>query len=56
MRYEIRKGKNAPYELVSIVLTNFGGDAVNFICGGTFEECEAVKDKLSVSTVISTKE
>jgi hypothetical protein len=47
MRYKIRKGKYSPYELVSIVPTNFRVDAVNFICGGTFEECEAVKNKLS---------
>jgi len=46
MRYEIRAGKNAPSELVSIVETNFGGDAVNFVCEGTHTYCKRIKDSL----------
>lgn len=46
MIYEIRKGKNAPFELVSITSTKFGGDAVNFICGGTHTYCASIKAKL----------
>lgn len=44
--YEIRKGKNAPCELVSIVKTNFGGDAVNFVCEGTHTFCNRIKAEL----------
>lgn len=55
-RYEIRAGKNAPCELVSIVPVpvnilpggiKWGGtDAVNFVCDGTHTYCKSVKDKL----------
>lgn len=34
------------FQLVSIVPTNFGGDAVNFICEGTYDYCKSVRDRL----------
>lgn len=45
-RYEIRPGKHAPCELVSVVATNFGGDAVNFITEGTHTHCQRVLDAI----------
>lgn len=44
--YEIRPYDDHVYELVSIVPTDFGGDAVNYVFSGTFEECNTVKRKL----------
>ena len=44
-RYEIRKGDDTPCKLVSIVTTGFGGDAVNFVCAGTHNYCQGIKDK-----------
>lgn len=46
IRYEIRKGKTAPCELVSIVPTDFGGDAVNFVAEGTHTVCDKIKARL----------
>ena len=34
------------YKLVSIVPTNFGGNAINFIASGTYEECEKVLERI----------
>lgn len=45
-RYEIREGRSAPFELVSIVPTRWGGEAVNFICEGTHTYCRLVMDRL----------
>lgn len=46
IRYEIRKGRTAPCELVSIVPTDFGGDAVNFVAEGTHTICDRIKARL----------
>ena len=46
VRYEIRAGKNAPSELISIVSTNFGGNAENFVTEGTFTHCKKTHQKL----------
>jgi len=46
IKYEIRKGQHAPCELWSIVPTNFGGDAENFVCHGTREYCNSILDHL----------
>lgn len=46
IRYEIRKGDTAPCKLVSIVKTNFGGDAVNFVAEGTHTYCQRVLDAI----------
>jgi hypothetical protein len=46
IRYEIRKGQSKPCELVSIVATQWGGDAVNFVCEGTHTQCQRVMEKL----------
>jgi hypothetical protein len=46
IRYEIRKGDNTPCQLVSIVPTKWGGEAVNFVCAGTHTFCASVKAKL----------
>jgi hypothetical protein len=45
-RYEIRAGRSAPCELVSIVPVGWGGEAVNFICEGTHTYCKLVMDRL----------
>ncbi len=44
--YQIRAGKTAPCELWSIVQTNFGGVAENFVCEGTHTYCSYVRGKL----------
>lgn len=46
IRYEIRKGDTAPCKLVSVVKTNFGGEAVNFIAEGTHTYCQRVLDAI----------
>jgi hypothetical protein len=46
IRYEIREGDTRPYELWSIVPTNFGGDAENFVCEGEKDHCLSVKEQL----------
>lgn len=46
IRYEIRKGKTAPCELVSVVPTDFGGDATNFVAEGTHTYCTRIKEQL----------
>lgn len=50
IKYEIRKGERKPCELWSVVPTNFGGDAENYICEGTFNYCEKIKNQLEDST------
>lgn len=52
VRYEIRKGKNAPCELWSLVKNKddmFHGPYFvheNFVCEGTYTYCASVKEKL----------
>lgn len=43
IRYEIREGERAPFELWSIVETSLGGPAYNFICEGTYHYCNDVR-------------
>lgn len=50
VKYEIRAGKNAPCELVSVVKTPFGGNAVNFVTEGTHTHCVKVRDMLLTDT------
>lgn len=50
VKYEIRPGKHAPCELVSIAKTSFGGDAINFITEGTHTHCAKVRDDLVGTT------
>lgn len=45
MKFEI-KITNTKAILESIVETRFGGDARNFICEGTPEYCEKIKQKM----------
>lgn len=57
IRYEIRAGRNAPCELVSITpvpvttLPNGmkwgGGEAVNFVADGTHTECKRIMDAIT---------
>jgi len=47
--YEIIPGENAPCELWSVVKTNFGGDARNFICEGTHTYCKQIMESLGGS-------
>lgn len=44
--YVIRKGEHAPYKLMSVVDTSFGGKAENFICEGSRDYCSEIKRKL----------
>lgn len=50
MTYEIRKGKHAPCELVSVVPVDCPilgkSEAVNFICEGTFTYCNKIKQQM----------
>jgi hypothetical protein len=46
IKYEIRGYYKETCELWSIVPTNFGGVAENFVCGGTHEHCIKIKNKL----------
>jgi len=45
VRYVIEKEYDS-YVLYSIVPTNFGGDAKNFVCQGTKDFCELQKNRL----------
>ena len=46
IRYEIT-GPNAlgDYRLISVVSTSWGGDATNFVCCGSWEDCERIRKK-----------
>lgn len=47
-RYEIRAGKKAPCDLVSISPLNWSPDGVNVIFDGTYTACKQVADDLGV--------
>ena len=44
--YQIKPADQGDYILESVVLTSFGGDAVNYVFRGRLEDCERVRDKL----------
>ena len=46
MEYQIKQTDRGDYILESVVPTNFGGDAVNFVFRGRLEDCEKVRNKL----------
>lgn len=46
--YQIVK-TDTDYVLVSVVPTTFAGDAVNYVCRGTKDYCEEIKNKLENS-------
>jgi hypothetical protein len=45
VKYEIRKGENAPCELWSIAYRR-GRTYENFVCEGTHTKCQNVKDAI----------
>lgn len=47
VKYFIKRGDRAPCELWSLVETNFGGPAKNFIIEGTHNRCMQVYDQIS---------
>jgi hypothetical protein len=44
--YRIKKTDRGDYILESVVSTNFGGDAVNFVFRGRIDDCEIVRYQL----------
>jgi hypothetical protein len=46
IRYEIQEEEDGVYTLYSRVATDFGGDAVNYIAGGTYAELTRLKKTL----------
>lgn len=44
--YQIKETGRGDYILESVVPTNFGGDAVNYVFRGRLEDCEKVRDEL----------
>ena len=44
--YQIKPSDRGDYILESVVPTNFGGDAVNYVFRGRLEDCEKVRDEL----------
>ena len=46
MIYQIKPTDRGDYVLESVVLTDFGGDAVNYVFRGRLEDCERVRDEL----------
>ena len=53
-RYEIRKGKNAPCELHSVVVAySFGKEREisNYVCEGTYTYCQQIKEQLENNVV-----
>ena len=45
--YEIRSGSNAPCELWSVATNiKYGTKAQNFVCEGTYNYCNTIKQKL----------
>ena len=55
VKYEIRKGKTEPCELVSVVKgKSWGGlvdsTFVNFVCDGTYTHCKEIMGKLEDMT------
>lgn len=46
IKYVVKKVESDLYHLYSVVNTDFGGDAHNYICSGSKDYCEGVKIKL----------
>jgi hypothetical protein len=46
MEYQIKPTDRGDHILESVVPTNFGGDAVNYVFRGRLEDCERVRDEL----------
>ena len=46
MEYQIKPTDRGDYILESVVPTNLGGDAVNYVFAGRLEDCERVRDEL----------
>lgn len=46
MKYQIKQTERGDHILESVVPTNFGGDAVNYVFRGRLEDCEKVRDEL----------
>ena len=46
MEYQIKPTDQGDYILESVVLTNLGGDAVNYVFRGSLKDCEKVRDEL----------
>lgn len=44
--YQIKPTDRGDHILESVVPTNFGGDAVNYVFRGRLEDCEIVRDQL----------
>ena len=44
--YQIKPSDRGDYVIESVVPTNFGGDAVNYVFRGRLEDCEKVRDEL----------
>ena len=52
--YQIKPTDRGDYILESVVPTNFGGDAVNYVFRGRLEDCEKVRDELTMQHKTST--
>ena len=48
MKYQIKPTDRGDHILESVVPTNFGGDAVNYVFRGRLEDCEKVRDELNM--------
>jgi hypothetical protein len=48
--YQIKPTDRGDHILESVVPTNFGGDAVNYVFRGRLEDCEIVRDQLVALT------
>lgn len=46
IKWELEKKSGGKYLLSSLVSTNFGGIAKNYICSGSKEYCEEIKSRL----------
>jgi len=46
MEYQIKPSDRGDYILESVVPTNFGGHAFNYVFQGRLEDCERVRDEL----------
>lgn len=54
MKYQIKPTDRGDHILESVVPTSFAGDAVNYVFRGRQEDCEKVKDELTMQHKTST--
>lgn len=56
MKYQIKLTDRGDHILESVVPTSFAGNAVNYVFRGRLEDCEKVRDELTMQYKTSTSD